>query len=87
MNIAPGGDQTVQATARTAPAADGAVDEAPRFELTWTTHYYGGGSIFGLTLTDEVSVMRANKPYESPYRARLPAPGELDQASEFDDDD
>lgn len=70
-----------------APAADATADDASRFDLTWTTHYYGGSSIFGLTLTDEVSVMRANKPYESPYRARLPAPETLEPAGEFDDDD
>lgn len=27
----------------------------------WETHRYGGGSIFSYTLTDEDSVMRANK--------------------------
>jgi hypothetical protein len=43
-------------------------------EVTWTTYYYGGGSIFSFVLSDETSLMRANKPYESPYRARLSAP-------------
>lgn len=42
--------------------------------IEWTTHYYGGSAIFSYTLTDEASVMRANAPYVSPYRARLPAP-------------
>lgn len=37
----------------------------------WKTHFYGGSSVFSYTLTDEASVMKANKPYESPYRARL----------------
>lgn len=34
----------------------------------WTSHYYGGSSIFSFSLTDEASVLRANKPYEPPAR-------------------
>lgn len=30
----------------------------------WTTHFYGGSAIFSYSLTDEASVMRANRPYE-----------------------
>lgn len=48
-----------------APAANG-----------WETHWYGGSSIFSYTLTDEDSVMRANRPYEPPAAYRLPAPDE-----------
>jgi hypothetical protein len=55
-------------------------------EIVWQTHYYGGGSIFSYTLTDEVSVMRANKPYESPYRMRLPAPGDEPNGVDFEND-
>lgn len=40
----------------------------------WETHFYSGASMFSYTPTDEDSVMRANKPYESPSRYRLPAP-------------
>jgi len=40
----------------------------------WETHWYGGSSIFSYTLTDEDSVMRSNKPYETPSRYRLPSP-------------
>ena len=40
----------------------------------WTTHYYGGASIFSLTMTDEATVMEQNKPYEPPSRLRLPPP-------------
>lgn len=40
----------------------------------WETHWYGGSSIFSYTLTDQDSVMRANKPYEAPSVYRLPAP-------------
>lgn len=34
----------------------------------WSTHYYGGASIFSFTLTDEATVMARNKPYEAPAR-------------------
>jgi hypothetical protein len=52
----------------------------------WKTHYYGGSSIFSYTPTDEDSVMRSNKPYESPARYRLPAPRQDDDigADEID---
>lgn len=61
----------------------------------WETHWYGGSSIFSLTLTDEDSVMRANKPYELPSRYRLPAPaveehdddGEIDAGTLFDSEE
>lgn len=43
-------------------------------EHGWTTHWYGGASIFSLTLTDEASALRSNKPYESPSRYALPEP-------------
>ncbi len=49
-------------------------------EKGWTTHYYGGSSIFSFTLTDEASVMKANKPWE-PYRYQIE-----DQSAEDDDD-
>lgn len=38
----------------------------------WTTHWYGGSSIFSFTLTDEESVMRINRPYYSPKRYIAP---------------
>lgn len=50
----------------------------------WSTHFYGGSSIFSLTLTDEASVLRANKSYESPARVTFRSghdvfePGEID---------
>jgi hypothetical protein len=34
----------------------------------WATHFYGGASIFSFSLTDEATVMRLNKPYESASR-------------------
>ncbi len=48
----------------------------------WTTHWYGGPSIFSFTLTDEESVMRINRPYYSPQRYIAP-PDRFDE----DDDD
>lgn len=48
----------------------------------WETHWYGGASIFSFALTDEHSVMRANKPYQSP--SRFLAPPDNDD-SDFDD--
>lgn len=39
----------------------------------WTTHWYGGPSIFSFTLTDEESAMRMNRPYYSPQRYIAPA--------------
>lgn len=34
----------------------------------WETYHYSGSAIFGYMLSDEATVMKANKPYESPYR-------------------
>lgn len=59
------------------PASEGPRDS---WIERWETRWYGGSSIFSYTLTDEASVMRANKSYEPPSPYRLPAP-------EPDDDD
>jgi hypothetical protein len=53
--------------------------DVPKFEsepvgdvpTRWETYWYGAASIFSIAITDEESVMKANKPYESPYRHRL----------------
>jgi hypothetical protein len=37
----------------------------------WITHLYGAAAIFSLRLSDEASVMKANRPYVSPYRLTL----------------
>jgi hypothetical protein len=37
----------------------------------WTTHFYGAPAIFSITLTDEVTVMKENMPWDSPARLRL----------------
>lgn len=51
----------------------------------WDTHWYGGASIFSLTLTDEASVLRINKPYDSPSRYALPKPAEDEDEFAFED--
>lgn len=48
----------------------------------WETHWYGGASIFSYTLTNEESVIRANKPYEAPSVYRLPAPDDDDYSGD-----
>jgi hypothetical protein len=48
----------------------------------WATHYYGGASIFSITLTDEATCLARNKPYERPSRLRLEPP-----THEQDDED
>lgn len=55
--------------------------EATGLDATWETHWYGGASIFSLTLTDEATVARANKRYDPPSRY-LPPP-----ADDGEDDD
>ncbi len=42
----------------------------------WTTHYYGGSSIFSFSLSDEATCLRINKPYEAPARYALTPPEE-----------
>lgn len=54
-------------------------------EPGWTTHYYGGASLFSFTLTDEATVMKANKPYEPVGRYIAPPDTDAD-APEVDDD-
>ncbi|WP_316234637.1 hypothetical protein [Bradyrhizobium sp. SZCCHNR1020] len=54
----------------TLAAGDGATSHPPAVQ--WTTHFYGGASIFSFTLTDEDTVMRMNRPNDY-ARFRLPA--------------
>lgn len=42
----------------------------------WTTHWYGGSSIFSYTLTDEATVLRINRPSYSPQRYIAPPMGD-----------
>lgn len=52
----------------------------------WTTHFYSGSAIFSYTLTDEASVMKANKPYDSPYRLTHSDPEPVDERDQDSDD-
>ena len=40
----------------------------------WETIYYGGASIFSFALTDEATVVRANKPYDPAARLTYSEP-------------
>lgn len=50
----------------------------------WTTHYYGGSSIFSFTPTDEASALRINRPYASPSRYIAPPDDDGPDGSDFD---
>lgn len=50
----------------------------------WTTHFYGGSALFSYSVTDEETVMRANRPYVAPYRARLADYSEKDIMEQMD---
>lgn len=53
----------------------------------WTTHFYGGSSIFGMRLVDREAALAANRPYTPPARLSLPRPDEPDDAEVIDEDD
>jgi hypothetical protein len=53
----------------------------------WTTHFYGASAIFGLRYSDEATVMKANKPYVSPYRLTYDATGDIDANGDTSQDD
>lgn len=63
------------------PPADGDGQPVSTVEK-WTTHWYGGTSIFSFTLTDEELVMRINRPYYSPQRYIAPP---IDDFEDVDD--
>lgn len=44
----------------------------------WTTHYYGGSSIFSFSPAEEAACLKINKPCEPPARYALTAPDEED---------
>ncbi len=54
----------------------------PRHAGGWETRLYGGASIFSVSYSDEASVMKANKPYVSPYRIAGPVEPDLDEDDE-----
>jgi len=60
-------------------------NEGNAAEKGWTTHYYGGSSIFSFSLTDEATAVRMNKPYAAPAKlAYRPDPDTEDYGEEFD---
>ncbi|WP_040585412.1 hypothetical protein [Allomesorhizobium alhagi] len=59
-------------------AAEGKPEEP---SLTWVTQWYGGPSIFSLTLTDESTVLRANQPY-APAQRYIAPPDRYDDGEE-----
>lgn len=61
-----------------------AADEKPEDPaVTWVTQWYGGPSIFSMTLTDEATVMRANISQVAPGRY-LPPPDDDDSDYDMD---
>lgn len=66
-------------------------NKADAAQFGWSTHYYGGSSIFSFSLTDRATVMRINKPYDSParvtYRPREEPREEYDDEPMGADDD
>ncbi|MCC8949300.1 hypothetical protein H8A97_30415 [Bradyrhizobium sp. Arg62] len=56
-------------------------------DVTWSTHFYGGSSIFSYTLTDEKTVMRhAEHAYVPAIPFRDHGPDEDDEPHHDDDD-
>lgn len=53
----------------------------------WRSHYYSGGSIFSLSLTDEASVLAANAPYRPASRLTYAAAPDRDEEEHEDDSD
>ncbi|MBN9459014.1 MAG: hypothetical protein J0I54_20470 [Bosea sp.] len=51
----------------------------------FSSHYYGGASIFSMTPTDETSAIRVNRGYAPPSRTALPAPAESPDEDQDDD--
>jgi hypothetical protein len=49
----------------------------------WTTHFYGGSSIFSYSLTDEETVLRANRPYRAAGTVTLPSPCDYEEEDEY----
>ncbi len=62
------------------------VDYETRAIMGFASHYYGGGSIFSITPTDEASAITANRGYP-PFRSALPAPSEPDEPTFSQDDE
>lgn len=50
----------------------------------WTTHFYGGSAIFSATLTDEMTALRMNAPYEAPSRYAIAGPEDDDASGDVE---
>lgn len=53
----------------------------------WATHFYGGSSIFSYSPCTEAAMLKANKPYVSPYRLQAPKEPEEDTDGPMPEDD
>lgn len=51
----------------------------------WATHWYGGSAIFSLTLTDEATALKANRPWDAP--GRYLAPPDTDDGMNDEDEE
>jgi hypothetical protein len=51
----------------------------------WMTQFYGGSSIFSYSPCTEAAMLKANKPYVSPYRLQAPRDATDDDDQEDDD--
>lgn len=60
------------------PAVDGATGKVTE----WATRFYGGSWIFSFSPCTEAAMLKANKPYVSPYRLQAPK----DDAADDDQD-
>jgi len=57
------------------------------FEAGFTSHFYGGASIFSMTPCDLATVMRINKPYRPAGMLSYAAEDDRDALDDLDDQD
>lgn len=53
----------------------------------WMTRFYGGSSVFSYSPCTEAAMLKANKPYVSPYRLQAPKAPEDDVDGPHPEDD
>jgi hypothetical protein len=58
-----------------------------KFDLGYTSHFYGGAAIFSMTPCDLATVERANKPYQPAGRITYSEPDEDDEIDPDPDED
>jgi hypothetical protein len=69
------------------PALNAERPEGPQLPSRWETRFYGGASIFSISLTDEETVMKMNHPYAPPARITMrPWPSDDEHASSVAED-